>query len=788
MSEFKTPFHILDIVHSDISCQELDPSRFIPNGNKELVVHLIGNLQGTGQAIHVGVRGFRLRLYFPASAQTVHTLLDYKQSVSFAIQDETVFDEDQVISSQSLHGYQPHPQPFFLVEFKTKRAWYSARQKLQDRLPIYNGNQDPTMQFMYANDLRSHWVQLRTIETNEDECRLSNLDLDYLTHHTSLIPLNDMQDQPRLLICSYDLETYASTYSKDKKGNPIRMLSDPLVPEDVITMVASRFRYMGSTKDHIVSIIIIGPCNENDEWMKQPGYEVQIVDNEFQLLIAWLNVIKKVDPDILTAWNGNFFDDQFVYRRALYHNLITKDDAFRPTGIFVEQLSRVSVISTTLQKPYRPKDKLDFHQEVNAAISHHTKGKPPPLPKISTTTQTNTLSNLSWNSALSNSAQSNSNGSGGVAAAAPPIQPPQPPKPPIETKVVEEDTTSKKNWKQDFARLRIPGRLVIDPQVYCQANVKLPSYSLNAVSRHYQLGQKDDINVHTIFQAWENKDPEMTSMVAKYCAQDTLLPLLYMARVEMITDIMECAHVHSVTINDIITKGQQKRCSSLVFHEALRRNLLVPFNPEFDKLMEQEKPNLNANGESAHGDEDDEPQVIQVFSGTAGGKAWKGALVYDPKKGEHVFVLVWDFTSLYPSIMRAYNLDYSTIVRDLNVLQDLMLQQQREQEMKEEIRPPKKLRKVIIQEANEEGQTEEVAAYFVTKDVKEGILSTVLTRLIAERGKYKEIKANSVKGTVAYMLADTRQKQRKVRDLSMNLLLFFIHIMSIFVFFCMIFR
>ena len=44
------------------------------------------------------------------------------------------------------------------------------------------------------------------------------------------------------------------------------------------------------------------------------------------------------------------------------------------------------------------------------------------------------------------------------------------------------------------------------------------------------------------------------------------------------------------------------------------------------------------------------------------GKKYKGAIVVDPVPGVHFNVAVMDFASLYPSIIKVYNLGYQTLL------------------------------------------------------------------------------------------------------------------------------
>jgi DNA polymerase I len=50
-----------------------------------------------------------------------------------------------------------------------------------------------------------------------------------------------------------------------------------------------------------------------------------------------------------------------------------------------------------------------------------------------------------------------------------------------------------------------------------------------------------------------------------------------------------------------------------------------------------------------------------VSSALIKGKKYKGAIVFDPEGGVHFKVLVLDFASLYPSIIKLYNIGYATV-------------------------------------------------------------------------------------------------------------------------------
>ncbi|PSN95083.1 hypothetical protein B9Q09_03520, partial [Candidatus Marsarchaeota G2 archaeon ECH_B_SAG-C16] len=53
--------------------------------------------------------------------------------------------------------------------------------------------------------------------------------------------------------------------------------------------------------------------------------------------------------------------------------------------------------------------------------------------------------------------------------------------------------------------------------------------------------------------------------------------------------------------------------------------------------------------------------ITSYTQATIKGKKYKGAIVISPKAGVYFDVVVLDFASLYPSILKEYNLSYETV-------------------------------------------------------------------------------------------------------------------------------
>lgn len=181
-----------------------------------------------------------------------------------------------------------------------------------------------------------------------------------------------------------------------------------------------------------------------------------------------------------------------------------------------------------------------------------------------------------------------------------------------------------------------PGRAMFDWFLKLKRDLpQEPKFSLNHFAVKFCGGAKEDVHYKEIpvLQAGSASD---RARLGKYCVVDSeLLEDLNEART-MIVEILQFAHVFGVLPEWVYFRGQQVRYVVAILHKA-RSAFADPC------LL-----NRPADG----------------FCGE-GIASFKGATVNDPVIGFHREpVIVCDWMALYPSIMRAYNLCFSTHVRD----------------------------------------------------------------------------------------------------------------------------
>ena len=191
--------------------------------------------------------------------------------------------------------------------------------------------------------------------------------------------------------------------------------------------------------------------------------------------------------------------------------------------------------------------------------------------------------------------------------------------------------------KQDLNYFEAEGRLFIDLLPLIKRNYKLSNYRLETVCDEFLKTNKDPIKPKDIFKSWREKDIDLLTAVGKYAVQDTYVVVLLYEKLLVWFDLIESATTNCVPIFYMYTKGQQIKMYSSLLRYCYHNNFVVQSN--------------------AYTVKDDE--------------SYEGAYVSQPKAGIYKLILPFDFASLYPSIIQAYNIDYTKLVTDESIPDEL---------------------------------------------------------------------------------------------------------------------
>ncbi|MBI4019192.1 MAG: hypothetical protein HY364_02965 [Candidatus Aenigmarchaeota archaeon] len=189
----------------------------------------------------------------------------------------------------------------------------------------------------------------------------------------------------------------------------------------------------------------------------------------------------------------------------------------------------------------------------------------------------------------------------------------------------------------------IPGRVVADPYQILKRDprIKFSRYDLNTICKVLLGDTKMDVEYREMPKLW-NGPLEGVLRFAEYARKDAELNLRLVVEKDMLSNFIEIAKVSGTVMQDTFG-GQTLRIDNMLLYEFRKRGYVLPAKPDANlmnkRTNEREKAGL------------------------------KGATVLEPKKGLHAegCILVMDFKSLYPSIMRTFNTSPDSLLVDDSV-------------------------------------------------------------------------------------------------------------------------
>jgi DNA polymerase elongation subunit (family B) len=241
--------------------------------------------------------------------------------------------------------------------------------------------------------------------------------------------------------------------------------------------------------------------------------------------------------------------------------------------------------------------------------------------------------------------------------------------------------------QQDFKYIERKGTIQLDVLCEVERNFKFPKYTLQYVSEYFLKESKDDVSAlqmfilinfldeccelinripagllskkakagfHSLFETLiplsksygiladlrkelfecetseQLKDfcKKIISIIGHYCVVDTQLPVKLCDKLNLYTSMSEMSNCMNVPMSYLHTRGQQIKVLAQVYRETITSSIIIPYKGK-EKIADDKK--------------------------------YQGAIVIEANKGHYSNVNCFDFESLYPTVMIAYNICYTTI-------------------------------------------------------------------------------------------------------------------------------
>ncbi len=192
--------------------------------------------------------------------------------------------------------------------------------------------------------------------------------------------------------------------------------------------------------------------------------------------------------------------------------------------------------------------------------------------------------------------------------------------------------------KAHASGIYIAGRTVLNLWRICRSELKLPIYTRESVAEHC-LKRRSPYFTCATKRQWYFKGGAQLGRLLSHEISNGCLNLDIIAGMDFVGKTAAMARILGIEFNDVLSRGSQFRVESVLLR-TLKTRKMVPLSPTLNQVKGQDSPECI-------------PLVMEP----------KPAFYEDP-------VVVLDFQSLYPSMMIAYNLCFSTILGRLTMARE----------------------------------------------------------------------------------------------------------------------
>jgi len=154
-------------------------------------------------------------------------------------------------------------------------------------------------------------------------------------------------------------------------------------------------------------------------------------------------------------------------------------------------------------------------------------------------------------------------------------------------------------------------------------DLKTDSYSLDNVSKELLNHQKHEVDLNNLSAAWDRKN-EMLPEYCEYNLHDA--NLTYKLCEKLLPDMIEFTTIIGVPAFDVIRMSFSRLVESYIMKRSMEYDVLAPNKPGNDEIAQRMDESI------------------------------QGGYVYEPTPGLYEDVVVFDFRSLYPTIITAHNI------------------------------------------------------------------------------------------------------------------------------------
>ena len=183
-------------------------------------------------------------------------------------------------------------------------------------------------------------------------------------------------------------------------------------------------------------------------------------------------------------------------------------------------------------------------------------------------------------------------------------------------------------------KINIAGRIMVDSFEIAKRDFSLKRYNLDTVAGELLGEKKEPVKRSEIEKFWKG-DQEKFRLLVNYSKKDSELAMNLILKLNLLDKYIALSKVSGTLLQDILDSGETTRIENLILREFNKEGFALPCRPDGSEVGRREKL-----------------RRIEL----------KGGYVIEPEKGLHSSVLVFDFKSMYPSLIRTFNICPTTLI------------------------------------------------------------------------------------------------------------------------------
>lgn len=188
-------------------------------------------------------------------------------------------------------------------------------------------------------------------------------------------------------------------------------------------------------------------------------------------------------------------------------------------------------------------------------------------------------------------------------------------------------------------KISMAGRVVVDSFEIVKKDFSLQRYGLDFVSQKLLGKNKENVKHSEIKKLWKGDDEGYHRLVG-YCGKDAELALELVERLQLLDKYVALSKIAGTLLQDTLEGGETTRIENLLLRRFNEEGYVFPSRPTAKELHSREEWRK---------------------------KGFVGGYVLEPEKKLHSNVAVLDFKSMYPSIIRSFNICPTTVDEDGSV-------------------------------------------------------------------------------------------------------------------------